>query len=158
MCVYVCMCVCVYVCVYVCMCKYVCICVYVCMHVCVHCASVSVQRSVAHECVRAARSQCPRQCVFFRTGEIECMFAESSLTPFPKGANMHSSCPTGFYLAWCSTSGSRGFSSSPLVLLRSDCPVGFSQTRNSLKVSQPCGVKNDLWRSKPLLSLPPGDP
>ena len=46
------------------------------------------------ECVRAARSQCPRPCVFFGQGKIECMFAESSLTPFPKGANMHSPCPT----------------------------------------------------------------
>ena len=33
--------------------------------------------------------------------------------------------------------------------LRSDCPVGFSQTRNSLKVSQPCGLKNDLLCSRP---------
>ena len=48
------------------------------------------------ECVRAARSQCPRPCVFFGQGKIECMFAESSLTPFPKGANMHSPCPTCF--------------------------------------------------------------
>ena len=39
---------------------------------------------------------------------------------------------------------------SPLLLLRSDCPVGFSQTRNSLKVSQPCGLKNDLLCSRPL--------
>ena len=37
---------------------------------------------------------------------------------------------------------------SPLMLLRSD--VGFSQTRNSLKVSQPCGLKNDLLCSMPL--------
>ena len=28
--------------------------------------------------------------------------------------------------------------------------MGFSQTRNSLKVSQPCGLKNDLLCSKPL--------
>ena len=41
---------------------------------------------------------------------------------------------------------------SPLMLLRSDCPVGFSQTRSSLKVSQPCGLKNDLWYSRPLRS------
>ena len=28
--------------------------------------------------------------------------------------------------------------------------MGFSQTRNSLKVSQPCGLKNDLLCSRPL--------
>ena len=36
------------------------------------------------------------------------------------------------------------------MLLRSDCPAGFSQTRSSLKVSQPCGLKNDLLCSRPL--------
>ena len=36
------------------------------------------------------------------------------------------------------------------MLLRSNCTVGFSQTRSSLKVSQPCGLKNDLLCSKPL--------
>ena len=35
------------------------------------------------------------------------------------------------------------------MLLRSDCPVGFSQTRNSLKVSQPW-LENDLLSSRPL--------
>ena len=52
---------------------YVCMCVFTVHSVCaVECGT---------ECVRAARSQCPRPCVFFGQGKIECMFAESSLTP-----------------------------------------------------------------------------
>ena len=85
-----------YVCMYVCMCVrvYVCMCVFTVHSVCSLC-TVSVQWSVAQSaCVLRALSV--HDSVYFRTGEIEWMFAESSLTPFPQGANMHPSCPTCF--------------------------------------------------------------
>ena len=56
--------------------------------------TVSVQWSVAQSaCV--LRALCPLV-FFFGQGMKECKFAESSLIPFPKGANMHSPCPTCF--------------------------------------------------------------
>ena len=80
------MCVCVLVCVCVCLCVCLCVFVCVCVCVCVHCAQCLCS-GVWHR-VRAccALSVSTTVCLF-RTGEIECMFAESSPTPFPEGAN-----------------------------------------------------------------------
>ena len=46
--------------------------------------------------------------------------------------------------------GSRGHSSHLSCFWVLTVPFGCSQTRNSLKVSQPCGLKNDLLCSRPL--------
>ena len=48
-----------------------CICVYMCIGVCVYVFTVHsvCAAESGTECVRAARSQCPRQCVFFGQGD-----------------------------------------------------------------------------------------
>ena len=53
-----------------------------------------------------------------------------------------------FRLPQSDTRGSRRFPSHLSCLVCSGFPVKFSQTQNSLKVSKPCGLKNDLLRSK----------
>ena len=142
--------VCMYVCVCVCMCMYVC--VYVCMYVCVCLCSlctVSVQRSVAQSaCVLRALSV--HDSVSFRTREIECMFAESSLTPFPEGANMHPSCPTCFTSLGGGTSGSRGYSSHHSCFTLSD--------RTSPGLATLWAEKRPLAQQASLSLQPPEDP
>ena len=63
--------------------------------------------------------------------KIECMFAESSLTPFPEGANMHFPCPTCF-----SSLGS------PLVLL-----TFLTALWASVRLRTPLGLAT-LWVEK----------
>ena len=125
-----CVCLCVFVCVCVCLCVLVCVSVCLCVFVgflCVHCAQCLCS-GVWHR-VRAccALSVSTTVCLF-RTGEIGCMFAKSSLTPFPEGAT-----------PWGGTSGSRGFSSHHPCFTLSDCPVGISQTQDSLGSRNPVG-------------------
>ena len=80
------------------LCVLVCLCVFVCS-LCSVCAA-----ECGTECVRAARSLCPRQCVFFGQD-----------APFLSDL---------FHLAGGGTSGSRGFSSHHPCFTLSDCPVG----------------------------------
>ena len=67
------------------------------------------------------------------------MFAERSLTPFPDGANMHPSCPTCFSSLRLHVWVPRLLLSPPVLLTLSDCPVGFSQTQDSLRSRNPVG-------------------
>ena len=136
LCVFVCVCVFVFVCVCVCLCVFVCVCLCVC--VCVFTVHSVCAAECGTECVRVARSVSTTVCLF-RTGEIECMFAKSSLTPSPEGANMHPSCPTCFTSLGVGTSKSRGFSSHHPCFTLSDCPVGFSQTVDFLRSRIPVG-------------------
>ena len=122
---------CVFVCVCVCLCA--CSCVFVCL-----CASTTV--------------------CLFRTGEIECMFAESSLTPFPEGANMHPSCPTCF----TSLGGARvGPEASPLTTRASRFLTALwasVRLRTSLGLATLWAEKRLLAQQASLSLQPPEDP
>ena len=130
--------VCVCVCVCLCVCLFVCVCVFVCVFVCVHCAQCLCS-GVWHRVRACCALPVSTTVCLFQTGEIECMFAESSVTPFPEGANMHPSCPTCFTSLGGGTSGSRGFSCHHPCFTLSDCPVGFSQTQDFLRSRNPVG-------------------
>ena len=112
--------------------------VFTCLRVCeVRCCT---------SCVCAARSVCT---FLSRTRDTECMITKESTPPFPDGSDHALSRP---FLPTSPEKHERvpRLPLSPLMLPRSDCPVGFSQTRSSLKVSQPCGLKNDPLCSRPL--------
>ena len=86
------------------------------------------------------------------------MFAESSLTPFPKGANMHSPCPTCFSSLGLHVWVPR-LLLSPLVLLTFLTALWTSVRLRTPLGLQPCGLKNDLLAQQASLSLqPPEDP
>ena len=111
---------------------------YVRMYVCV-CSRVYVSVRCG-----AARSRCAPP--FLQSAWSQ----RSLLTPFPNGSDHALSLPVSSHFPGVAREGPEA---APLTSPASTfwlSPSADSQTRNSLKVSQSCGLKNDLLCSKPL--------